>query len=290
MSTIMPSLNDTQIQNSSPDLESIAGEVLLRSLDQSALPLTAKQLRERLTGPYKLPLEKIETLLERLVGEGKAFLYPGSGPRGRSRFWTHGIEQFARETILKTLATRSLPMSDLLRRLRNSLQGMNEAAQRRLISEMVGEGALHEWPAVLGGRTAHFSRQLPDPCFYLEDAANKIARKLGLTRDSLSSHLRELAGAEPTDRPGGDEKLLERMVQMKLAAAQGAPLPLRDLWHSLQSEGWEKATFDRVVLELAASYRVTLLKHNFPGMLSDGDRADLVVDSYGNHYVGIAMR
>ena len=64
------------------------------------------------------------------------------------------------------------------------------------------------------------------------------------------------------------------MVQMKLAAAQGAPLPLRDLWQSLQSEGWDKAAFDRVVLELAASYRVTLLKHNFPGMLSDGDRAD----------------
>jgi hypothetical protein len=134
-----------------------------------------------------------------------------------------------------------------------------------------------------------FSAQLPEPLFYLEDALNKIARKLGRSRDSLASALKELAGANP-EPSGGDEKLLERMVQMKLAAAQGAPLPLRDLWQSLQSEGWEKAAFDRVVLELAASYRVTLLKHNFPGMLSDGDRADLVVDTYGNHYVGIAMR
>jgi hypothetical protein len=289
MSSTMSSSNDTQNQPPSSNLESIAGEVLLRSLDQSTLPLTANQLRERLTGPYKLPLEKIETLLEELVRDGKAYLYPGSGPRGRSRFWTHGIEQFARETIRKTLATRSLPMSDLLRRLRNALKGMDETAQRRLITEMVREGALHEWPAVIGGRTVHFSTQLPEPLFYLEDALNKIARKLGRSRDSLASALKELAGANP-EPSGGDEKLLERMVQMKLAAAQGAPLPLRDLWQSLQSEGWDKAAFDRVVLELAASYRVTLLKHNFPGMLSDGDRADLVVDTYGNHYVGIAMR
>jgi hypothetical protein len=289
MSSIMSSSNDTQNQSPSSNLESIAGEVLLRSLDQSTLPLTANQLRERLTGPYKLPLDKIETLLEELVRDGKVYLYPGSGPRGRSRFWTHGIEQFARETIRKTLATRSLPMSDLLRRLRNALKGMDETAQRRLITEMVREGALHEWPAVIGGRTVHFSAQLPEPLFYLEDALNKIARKLGRSRDSLASALKELAGANP-EPSGGDEKLLERMVQMKLAAAQGAPLPLRDLWQSLQSEGWEKAAFDRVVIELAASYRVTLLKHNFPGMLSDGDRADLVVDTYGNHYVGIAMR
>lgn len=289
MSSTMSSSNDTQNQSPSSNLESIAGEVLLRSLDQSTLPLTANQLRERLTGPYKLPLEKIETLLEELVRDGKAYLYPGSGPRGRSRFWTHGIEQFARETIRKTLATRSLPMSDLLRRLRNALKGMDETAQRRLITEMVREGALHEWPAVIGGRTVHFSTQLPEPLFYLEDALNKIARKLGRSRDSLASALKELAGANP-EPSGGDEKLLERMVQMKLAAAQGAPLPLRDLWQSLRSEGWDKAAFDRVVLELAASYRVTLLKHNFPGMLSDGDRADLVVDTYGNHYVGIAMR
>lgn len=99
-----------------------------------------------------------------------------------------------------------------------------------------------------------------------------------------------MAASAPVAGGDLDEKLLERMVQVKLAAAQGAPLPLRELWQSLRAEGWEKSAFDRIVLGLAAGYRVTLLKHDFPGMLSAADRADLVVDEYGNHFVGIALR
>jgi hypothetical protein len=278
-------MNDTPILTPSPELESIAAEVLLRSLDQSQTPLTARQLRERLTGPYKLPLAEIEKLLEAQVGEHRVFRYPGTS----ARYWTQGIEKFARETILKVLATRSLSISELLRRLRSSLKGMEEGAQRRLIGQMVKEGALHEWPPVLGGRTANYSVLPPDPIFYLEDALKKLARKLNVTRESLAEPLQRLATNGETGKER-DAKLLARMVQVRLAAAQGAPLPLRELWHSFKSEGWEKSTFDQTVLDLAASYHVTLLKHDFPGMLSAADRAELVVDPFGNHYVGIARR
>lgn len=300
-------MNDTQQLKIDPDSDSIAGEVLRRSLEQSATPLTARQLRERLTGPYKLPLDQIERRLEAEVASGRAFRYPGSGPGGRPRYWTRGIEHFAREALLRLLAARALTMAEILRRLRHSLRGMEEAAQRglvrRLIGELKREGALHEWPAVIGGRTPSFSALPPDPRFYLEDAIRRIARRLDLAPASLAAPLRELAGAASSNAAaapmaasapvaGGDldEKLLERMVQVKLAAAQGAPLPLRELWQSLRAEGWEKSAFDRIVLGLAAGYRVTLLKHDFPGMLSAADRADLVVDEYGNHFVGIALR
>ncbi len=278
-------MKDSPILTPSPELESIAAEVLLRSLDQSPTPLTARQLRERLTGPYKLPLATIEKLLEAQVGEHRLFRYPGSS----ARYWTQGIEKFARETILKVLETRALSISELLRRLRSALKGMEEGAQRRLIGQMVREGALHEWPPVLGGRTASFSVMPPDPFVYLDDAVKKIARKLNVTRESLAEPLQRLMTNEPATKER-DAKLLEQMVQVRLAAAQGAPLPLRELWHSFKSEGWDKSIFDRTVLDLAAGYRVTLLKHDFPGMLSAADRAELVVDPYGNHYVGIARR
>jgi len=284
----------TSTEFESSELRVIAGEVLLRSLAQSPAPLTARQLRDRLTGPYKLPLPAIEQTLKEQVTAGKVFLYPGTGSGGKARYWTFGVEQLARESILKLLGQRSLPVSEVVRRLRRSLRGMDEGAQRQLISDLARKGELHEWPPVLGSRTSRYSVLPPEPGFYLRDAIDKIARKLGLTPASLTASLRHLTPEVdpdvPTGNPDLNDKLLERMVQVKLAAAQGAPLPLRELWRSLRSEGWDKSTFDRIVLDLAANYRVTLLKHDFPGMLSPGERTELVVDPQGNHFVGIALR
>jgi len=278
----------------SPEFESIAGEVLLRSLEQSSGPLTARQIRDRLTGPYKLPLPGIEQLLERQVATGKAFAYPGTGTTGKTRYWTQGIEELARDLILKRLGDRSLTLPDLIRGLRSALRGLDEKSQRQLVSRMVRSGDLHEWPPVLGSRTARYSVLPPQPDFYLSDAFDRIARRLALSRQSLAESWRQFGAgagsglaADPTEP---DNRLLERMIQVKLAAAQGAPLPLRELWHSLRSEGWEKSNFDRIVLDLAANYRVALLKHDFPGLMSPSDRSELVVDAQGNHYVGIALR
>lgn len=287
-------MNDTTSINIPVELQSIASEVLQRSLEQSSLPLTARQIRERLTGPYKLPLAALESLLEQLVEAGITYRYPSVGSGGKGRYWTRGVEQFARESILRMLASRAIPLSEILRRQRQTLKGMNESAQRRLISEMIQDGSLHEWPPTLGSRISRLSALPPSPRFYLEDAVEKIARRIGTTPSSMGGVLRELAlaceqGSNETVT-NLDDKVVERMLQVRLAASQGAPLPLRDLWRSLESEGCDKRTFDRIVLDLAASYRVTLLKHDFPGMLSAADQAELVVDQYGNHYVGIGRR
>jgi hypothetical protein len=289
-------MNDLIRTDIPPELQSIASEVLLRSLDQSTVPLTARQIRERLTGPYKFPLVALESLLEQHVEAGRAYAYPGTGSTGKGRYWTRGIEEFARESVLKMVATRALPLAELLRRQRQALKGLNESAQRRLIAAMIADGSLHEWPPVLGSRTSRISALPPAPRLYLEDAVEKIARKIGVTPESMAGSLHELAdsyehGSKSSSTVSPlEDRLVERMLQVKLAAAQGAPLPLRELWHSLRSEGCDKTTFDRIVLDLAASYRVTLLKHDFPGMLTPTDRAELVIDQFGNHYVGIARR
>jgi hypothetical protein len=79
-------------------------------------------------------------------------------------------------------------------------------------------------------------------------------------------------------------------VQIKLAAARGGLVPLNELWRSLKNAGWDKASFDRTVLSLAENYRVALQRHNFPTSLREEERAELVIDELGNHYVGIALR
>ena len=54
--------------------------------------------------------------------------------------------------------------------------------------------------------------------------------------------------------------------------------------------GLSKPRFDAAVLGLSTSQSVTLHHHDFPASLSNGERAKLVVDGSGTHYVGIAPR
>ena len=54
--------------------------------------------------------------------------------------------------------------------------------------------------------------------------------------------------------------------------------------------GLSKPRFDAAVLGLSTSQSVTLHHHDFPASLSNGERAKLVVDGNGTHYVGIAPR
>lgn len=290
---------ETRAETGTESRDSIEIEVLLRSLEKSATPLSSRQLQARLTGPFRLPVERIEEILARAVGEGKAFRYPGIGASRHPRYWTQDPEPHARESLRKILATRALSMSELRQRMRTALRGMSETARqqllRKMIRQMTAEGVLHEWPSMIGSRVRLYSVEPPAPRDYVEDAIARIAKKLGKSEDEV----RESIGATDSgstrvererEERNLDEKLLERMVQVKLAAAQGAPLPLRDLWDSLRSEGWSKDTFDRIVLNLSDNYRVTLLRHDFPAILSESERAEMVADRFGNYYLGIALR
>jgi hypothetical protein len=129
---------------------------------------------------------------------------------------------------------------------------------------------------------------------YLEDAFEKIRKKLNLTSEAVLSAARAftLLHLKTSNSQQNDlsEKLLARMLQVKLAAAHGELVPLSELWRSLQNEGWDKASFDRTVLGLAERYRVSLQRHNFPASLGEQERDELVADGMGNYYVGIALR
>ncbi len=268
--------------------------MVLKALGQIARPVTARQLRERLTGPFKLTEDRLTGLLDDQVKAGQVHRFAPIGKSKLSRYSTRNLEQYARETLLRLLAQRPQTRSELIRRLKSPLAEYTEQQRQKLLTALANEGRIYELPALIGGRSKFYSAQPADPRPYLEDAIDKIGRKLGLKREDVIAAARELAAdekpVEPKLQNDLSEKLLARMLQVKLAAAQGGLVPLNQLWRSLKNEGWDKTSFDRTVLSLAEKYRVSLQRHNFPAGLSEEERSELVADELGNYYVGIALR
>ena len=105
----------------------------------------------------------------------------------------------------------------------------------------------------------------------------------------------EESPASPGIKPHAEEeslesRILERMVEVVPAAANGALVSLRDLWDAMQVQVPDKSSFDRAVLRLAEHGRVALHRHDLPGELRDEERAELVPGGNGVFYVGIAVR
>ncbi|MBK8315082.1 MAG: hypothetical protein IPL01_14170 [Acidobacteria bacterium] len=269
----------------------IEHEVVMRALEQSPQPLTARQIRDMLAGPYRLSEDKLALLLEELSDSGKIHRFKSAGRIKQPRYWIRSIEEYARESILQILEQRPHTQTELLKKLKARLSGMIEDKQKQILSALVKGAAVRQLPAMIGSRTLRYSTRPPDPGEYLNDAIAKIGRKLGLTREQiLGSTGEKTRNSSAGSQNELSEKLLTRMLQVKLAAAQGGLVPLSELWQSLQKEGWDKSSFDRLVLNLADNYRVSLHRHNFPASLTEEEKAGLVADDLGNYYVGIALR
>ena len=159
-----------------------AAEVLLNALAQAAQPLTAKQLRERLSGPFKLPAERLAQLLDEAVAAGHAHRFAGKGKSPQPRYWTRDLEQFARTAILQTLAERPLTRSQLWTKLKVRLADFTETRRQELLRRLLQQGELQEWPAYVGTHTKLLGTRPPDARLYFEDACDKIAGKLKLSR------------------------------------------------------------------------------------------------------------
>lgn len=275
----------------SPDTAELENEVIRKALSQATQPLTCKQLRDRLTGPYKLSEDILTARLTAEIAAGRVYTFAATGRGQALRYWTRSAEELARETLLRYLAQRPHTRAELLRKAKSTLAGFSEERQKQLLAQLVREEHVQELPPLLGGRTKFYSAKPANPRDYLEDALKKLGKKLACSREDIlraAGLLNDAPAAVPQN--SANESLLTRMVQIKLAAAQGGLVPLNELWHSLRTEGWDKTSFDRAVLHLAESYRVALQRHNFPNSLSEAERAELVADQLGNYYVGISLR
>ncbi len=283
--------------------------VITRALERAEQPLTVRPLRDQLTGPFKLPEDQLRELLEEQVAQRKMFRFSPYKSK-QLRYWAFGPDEYVRRLIKALLNKKPQTRSELFKGLKSPARDLEKAKQNAEIEKLLREGAIRELPAFIGGRTKRLSLRPPAPQEYLQDAVEKIVKKLkplGVPRERILEAARDYfrrpeapaggtgqgeQGAPAKPAPASDlfPVLLERMTQIEPAAPSGALVYIKDLRRLMESFIPDKQAFDQAILNLARQGRVALHRHDFPASLSEQERGHLVRDDRGNFYVGIAVR
>lgn len=107
-------------------------------------------------------------------------------------------------------------------------------------------------------------------------------------RGTIFSFARWTSSASGSANPTQDNALiLSKLRELESREPPGSLLSVRTLRGLC---ALSKTRFDAGVLRLSAQKLVVLHHHDFPGGLSDDERALLVSDAHGTHYVGIAIK
>ena len=304
---------------SSTDPEAAARRVLIEELERG--PASAIELGARLK--VEVPGYPPKPLLARLVVEQRIHPRYKMSKAGRP---TKTVEGFAlgppppppppprilaNEQIVRALEGEALTTAVLKERVTARIAGLKPAEFNEALAELIAQGRVHPHRALKNGLPAGkvtayaLSPQAPPaPAAFLSRAIDELRAAIaaaGAFHLSPISVVAELVRASSLDpsavwaelvkksapTPEADEqRLLSKLRDLVAAERAGALIPIRRLRSALQ---FDPARFDALVLGLARSGSVILHHHDLPGHLSPSERAELVVDSYGTHYVGIAL-
>lgn len=150
-------------------------EVLLKSLERSDQPLTALQLSKQLTGPFRLPMEPLNQVLEAEVARGTLYRFAPYRSKA-SRYWTRDLAQYARVTIRKAVADRPRTRSELKNALAAPLRGLGEKQRQDLLGRMLADGEICEHPALPRSRTTRLGIGPPEPKPYFRDTVVRVQK------------------------------------------------------------------------------------------------------------------
>ena len=273
-------------------------DFVLRVLRQFAQPVPRTKLENGVPKAGPVPPKRLPEVLEQLVQAGQVRIH-----RARTiLYWLPELEEAAAARILEALTERPLTPKEFEGKYPSLLPGWPKARRKELIDRLIKEKRIHKVAHLAGaGKLFSAHPQLtPEHCvkLALQLAIAKLKPK-GLTADQVYALVQELlpVGALPAvprlSTPvalNPEETLKARMLQLKPAAANGALVSLSDLRRSLSTEFPGKAVFDQAILQLAATDRFALHHHDFPSSLSQEEREALVLDEFGNYYIGIALR
>ena len=124
--------------------------------------------------------------------------------------------------------------------------------------------------------------------------ACEAAKKAGVSDSALIAALVKELGLNassgehsPVTLAEAREQVLAGVRELVRREGSGALIPIRQLRAALSLP---KADFDRAVFELRDADGVILHHHEYVGSLSEAERGELVVDRYGNYYMGVALR
>lgn len=278
-----------------PD-ESTLAEIVLKALSQQNQPKTARDLQKLLTGPFKLPEDRLTALLTGLTAGGKISEWPAKG-KGKPRFWNELPAPFIAQKIIDHLAEKPLTLLELKRSLTKPLFGIPKSHMDQGIQMLLVKSRLLLHPK-MGSVKAKLGLRPPDPKPYLQKVQGELEKVVKMlapsrvSRDEINKALRDLLGPAtgPADLPeeGNLEgQILSKMVEIEPQASAGAVVSLKRLRKSLN---WEKEIFDRTMIDLAQKRKVVLHEHSFPQGLSEEERGCLVDDRQSHWYVGAVLK
>jgi hypothetical protein len=274
-----------------PDLR----PALVSAIARLGKPVSAKELRAKLTGPYKRDLEELARVLEDLAVARQVFVVAG-----RTRRYAHrDPEEIVGQSVIEALRGGPLTKTEITRRVKKAAPGL-DGALPGVLKALVSQGAVREHPKANSKQPLRYGLDPPDPTPFLGKAVKEVQaalRKLaphGVPLSSLYAALGRALGIERAPAPdpahgdADDESaVLDALGDLSAREPPGALLSIRAL-RALRPMA--KDRFDRAVLRLADAGRVVLHHHDYPMSLSPAERAELVQDPRGIHYIGIAPR
>jgi hypothetical protein len=277
---------------------------LEQALKHIAKPITASALRKQLPKPYQRSIAELSSALAALVGERRAFAVVA----GRTTYYLDRDPEAAlAQVIREALEGEPLTKTLLARRVKSTAPDF-AGLLRPVLIRLVERGLVHEHPEV-AKRRSRFGLAPPDPLPYLAkplQGIRAVLKKLSrhgvtvegiyeaLGRDLGVAPVRGSMAPSPRSAPaeGADgrdeERVLAALQELSAREPPGTLLSLPALRRT--TPDLDKARFDRAVLRLSSRGRVILHHHDFPTSLAPPERAALVEDERGTHYIGVALR
>jgi hypothetical protein len=273
-------------------------EGLVRALVERASGLNRTEFKKELGAEYK-GLEKRALEMARALA-GRRVVHRWASGSSKERFFATDPLDSLNKAVANVLADGPLESTELERRVENEGRGLRDLLKVWL-KQAPARGELFAHPKASSGTKKRFGLHPPepDPNVVLKSVFKALDKALTskdggrLSKEAVLAALAVKLGlptpaTAPGPQPGTErESFIRALRELSAQNVQNGLLPIRDLRARLRLE---KEHFDRLSLELLRDGVVTLHHHDFPTSLSPAERADLVRDERGTHYVGIALR
>jgi len=273
-----------------PPLHSEASDFALRALRRASQPLTVTELEKVIPRSAMKSKKDLPEILKQMVNAGQIRSHKARS----SVYWLPSLEDQASARILKALSENPLTRTELKSKLRSLLAGWPPPKRDEMLAALIKEKRVHEVSPLTGKIELLSARPELTPRDYIRLALQMAVTKLkplGFTAEQVFATAQDLLQRELTaDKPRVefDQAILERMIQLKLAVANGATISLSELRRSLAAESSVKSSFDQAVLRMAEQGTIVLHRHDYAASLSRRELDTLVSDERGNYFIGIS--
>jgi len=256
------------------------------ALERLAKPMSVAELRKALPKPYQRPPAEISRLLGELVKDRGLFTFQEGKT---SKYSLKDPKPTITQAVLVALRDKPLQKKELTERVKRGAPGFKKLLPAAL-AELIASKAVYEHPKAGAKNPGGYGLTPPDPAPFLAAAIKEIKaaqKKLAPSGVTLAAVYAALGRALKIEDDVVDD---ESSVLAALAelASRHPPNTLLSVQDLRATRSIPKVRFDGAVLRLFKANKVRLYHHDFPQSLPEAERAALVQDNHGVHYIGIA--